>query len=183
MLAEGDMSKPRGRRPVVVKNVNDLIGGILAFTMFGCLLFAAVLLFATEPAVRDCGCGRTVVTTMAERLAGMSFFGAIGLCVFGAGFSIARVRRRALQSIPESALCSRLGLDSDALRRFTEERGIQPSFVIADHPHYDLKDFGEAATLLRASAPGTSPDELLRAAHPAGPQSSKDLLHPDLNAH
>lgn len=172
------MKAKRGRNPVVVKSVNSLIGGILVFTVFGCVLFAFVPVFALEPTVRECGCGRTVVTTLADRLAGEAFFSAIGLAMLGGSFYIARVRHGALRSVPESALCQRFGLDAATLRQFAEARGIQPSFVIADHLHYDLKDFGDAATLLRASTPGTSPEELLRAARPASPHSPNDLLRP-----
>ena len=165
----------RGRRPVVVKQISDLIRGVAALGLFGCLCLVCVALFAGEPTVPECGCGRAVVVTLADRLAGESLFGALGVCVLCIGVGVARLWGRAVRAVPASTLCERLGLDLEGLRRYTEQRGIEPRFVIGDQPHYELSDFGEAATLLRASA-AAGPDELLRASGSGAAVPPEDLL-------
>ena len=79
-------------------------------------------------------------------------------------------------------LCKRFGLETEQLRTAVQTHNIKPRCIVNDENYYDLKDFGDATTLLRASMKpiarpetllrpaahnDTSPEILLRAATPA----------------
>jgi hypothetical protein len=58
-----------------------------------------------------------------------------------------------------------LGVDKAELNQIVEERGIRPKYNINGEDFYDRRDFGDVATLLRASAPSVEKQQsLLRAA-------------------
>ena len=88
------------------------------------------------------------------------------------------MRRRIKKLSGAVSIGSRFGVDAERLTTFAEEQGIKPRYNINGEDFYDLKDFGDAAVLLRASvAPAAERETLLRpAAGSATP--AENLLRP-----
>jgi hypothetical protein len=76
-------------------------------------------------------------------------------------------RRRLSRLTTQKQLCESLGVTQEELYQFGETNGIKPSINLNGENYYDLNDFGDAVTLLRASVPpAATPETLLRpAAH------------------
>ena len=75
------------------------------------------------------------------------------------------LRRQLLRLRAADTVAAQLGLTDTQLQEMTRERSILPRYNVNGRDFYDLKDFGDAGTLLRgATAPGTPPEILLRAA-------------------
>lgn len=87
------------------------------------------------------------------------------------------LRRQMLRLRSADTVAAQLGLDAAQLAEMTRERNIKPRCNVNGRDFYDLKDFGEAGTLLRgSSAPGAPPDILLRAAIEENETKSETLL-------
>jgi hypothetical protein len=56
-------------------------------------------------------------------------------------------------------LCTQLNVDGATLQRVAEEQGIKPRYNINGQDFYEITDFGDAATLLRASSASVSQRE------------------------
>ncbi len=69
---------------------------------------------------------------------------------------------RKLQPLtPASVLCERFRLDVEQLAQIAVENGIRPDANVAGQDYYRVTDFGEIATLLRASEQPTAEQEIL----------------------
>lgn len=88
------------------------------------------------------------------------------------------MRRRIKKLNNADSISSRFGVEAERLTTFAEEQGIKPRYNINGEDFYDIKDFGDAAVLLRASvAPAAEPETLLRPA--AGTVTdAENLLRP-----
>lgn len=96
--------------------------------------------------------------------------------IFAAGILLMMVRtlgsgtwtlhflRRLSRLTSQEQLCKQLGLTQKELKQITEERGVQARCILNGEDYYDLADFREAVTLLRASSQPVSPQEMLRPA-------------------
>jgi hypothetical protein len=68
-------------------------------------------------------------------------------------------------------ICKQYNVAGETFQGIVEEQQIKPRYNINGRDFYDLNDLGDAATLLRASAPPVAPETLLRAAaHVETPQ-------------
>ena len=82
---------------------------------------------------------------------------------------------------PTEQVCQKLGVDEATLVQMAEARNIKPKIIINDEPFYELSDFTEAMTLLRASQePEAQQKELLRAASGGSTTPAEELLRPNL---
>lgn len=116
-----------------------------------------------------------VTHRFSEPLNTLVMVGLIHGAVFGGvGTWALKMRRHILSLSSEDKVCQTLGLDARALEQVAEERAIKPRIIINEQPYYDLSDFTEAMSLLRASSAPTQPDTLLRPA--AYSETSPDLL-------
>lgn len=90
----------------------------------------------------------------------------IGAGVFIVPGTMALVLRRLLRRmIPKDALSERLNTDYVTLNRALRDGHVRPRLIIDGESYYHASDFGDIATLLRASAaPAPAADTLLRAA-------------------
>jgi hypothetical protein len=68
-------------------------------------------------------------------------------------------------------------VEPDELEQLIKEGRVRPKAIINLEPHYDTAEFGDAATLLRASR--QPDDELLRGAGSAGSSDDRRLLRPE----
>jgi hypothetical protein len=85
-----------------------------------------------------------------------------GPYIFGCGIWLLS-KRRAIQGLRvEAEICKHLGVTQDVLKQIVEERDIKPRCNLNSEDYYDLADFGDAVTLLRASTPPLAPQEMLR---------------------
>lgn len=87
-----------------------------------------------------------------------------------------RQRNNLQKLIPVEEVRERLGVDAQTMQRIAEEKKIKPRTIINDEPMYDLQDFGDVGTLLRAASAPVEPDTLLRAASASPVTPQEELL-------
>ena len=105
----------------------------------------------------------------------MTIFSCFMLLIAARNFSL---RQKTKKLTNADAISSRFGVEAERLTTFAEKQGIKPRYNINGEDFYDLKDFGDAAVLLRASvAPAAQPETLLRPAAGTPPQI-ENLLRP-----
>jgi hypothetical protein len=85
--------------------------------------------------------------------------------------------RRISRLLPTNKVSDRLGISVYELYCLMEARGIKPHYNIGGKDYYDIADFGDVSTLLRASAePTAQPETLLRPASESSETPPETLL-------
>lgn len=87
-----------------------------------------------------------------------------------------RWRRNYEAQMPVEKICERLGVDAETVRQIAVEKDIKPRSIINEQPMYNLHDFGDVGTLLRASEAPVSADTLLRAVDSAPSSTPQEEL-------
>ena len=102
-----------------------------------------------------------------------------GVCCVCLPVKAISIRRKIKKLTDARSISSRFGIDAEALTNFAKKQGIKPRYNINGEDFYDLKDFGDAATLLRASvAPAAESETLLRPAASGNVTPAEHLLRP-----
>ncbi|HZP85115.1 MAG TPA: hypothetical protein VFB21_25995 [Chthonomonadaceae bacterium] len=84
----------------------------------------------------------------------------VGYIVFG-GIRYWRLRRQLPRLSSMQNLCTQLNVDGATLQRVAEEQGLKPRYNINGQDFYEITDFGDATTLLRASSASINQRETL----------------------
>jgi len=142
--------KHASRHGSAIKPVELIGAGIIILVGLGLISTGVLFQFGINP-LHASGNGWAGV------MAGSVFAGSGGLYLF-----LSTVARRL---IPEGQLQERLNTDDKTLHQAMDKHQVRPRFIINGDRYYSRSDFGEIATLLRAStAPATPPEALLRPA-------------------
>jgi hypothetical protein len=100
-----------------------------------------------------------------------------GLGAIGCGWWMLDIRKRFATLTSQENTCSQLGISQEELKLIASSKGIRPSCNINGNDYYNLSDFDDSASLLRASGqPASQPETLLRPAANTSETPPEQLL-------
>jgi hypothetical protein len=103
----------------------------------------------------------------------------LGSCMTAAGIYMLGLYTRIARTSPVDKVCSKLGIREEHLETIAEERDIKPQYNVDGLDYYNMADFKDVGSLLRASQQPTAATETLLRPAANAETSPETLLRAD----